>query len=133
MSLKTRISLLAEPPGQAEPGPACAERIPLGLPVAGILSPQERALGGISTLRRGTEAACNLVYEFDPNLLCRFIPLELKERYSNTEVYITHGCYTVTSMGDKVDQFSVSIPFCLFPATLPPSVLLPPESCCCYS
>lgn len=55
----------------------------LGLPVAGILSPQERALGGISMLRRVTEASCNLIYEFDPNLLCRFIPLELKERYSN--------------------------------------------------
>lgn len=60
----------------------------MGLPVAGILSPQERALGGISMLRRVTEASCNLVYEFDPNLLCRFIPLELKERYSNTEVIL---------------------------------------------
>ena len=84
MSLKTRISLLAEPSRQAEPGPACVERMPLALPVAGILSPQERALGGISALHRVELGARNPVDEFDPNLLCRFIPLELKERYSNT-------------------------------------------------
>lgn len=69
MSLENRISFLAEPSGQAEHGPACVERMPLGLPVAGIFSSQEGPLGGNSVLHRVAQGACNPVYEFDPNLL----------------------------------------------------------------
>lgn len=70
MSLITRISFLAEPSGMAKPGPACVERMPLGLPVARILSPQKRALGGISGLHGVAKGACNPVYGYGANLFC---------------------------------------------------------------
>lgn len=78
------------------------------LPVAGILSQWESALGGIFVLHRVAQGSCNSAYEFNPYIFCRFIPHDLKERYS---YHVTHGCY-VTSVGDKLHQSSVSIPLC---------------------
>lgn len=82
MGLKNRMPHVAEPSGQDKPGPACMESMLLDLPVAGTLSQWESALGGIFVLHRVAEGACNPTYEFDPYLFRRFIPHDLKERYS---------------------------------------------------
>lgn len=105
LGLKNRMPLVAEPSGQDEPGPACS-----WVPACSWdpLTMGECSGRNLCAAQSGTLCSCNSSYEFNPYIFCRFIPHDLKERYS---YHVTHGCY-VTSVGDKLHQSSVSIPLC---------------------
>lgn len=107
LGLKNRMPLVVEPSGQDEPGPACS-----WVPACSWdpLTMGECSGRNLCAAQSGTLCSCNSSYEFNPYIFCRFIPHDLKERYSIMLPMVAMSLLWVTSYTNPQYLFLYVIP-----------------------
>lgn len=109
LGLKNRTPLVVEPSSQDEPGPACS-----WVPACSWdpLTMGECSGRNLCAAQSGTLCSCNSSYEFNPYIFCRFIPHDLKERYSIMLPMVAMSLLWVTSYTNPQYLFLYVIPCC---------------------